>query len=156
MIIGKIQPPVQRRHAFMKQVLEQRELQQIDVKMDDVEFVSAAAYPFQHHKHTGRMIADASQAQALRTKGNQFRGCSGVAARKKRDVVTFSHEFFGKPGNYSFSTSIKTWRNGFGQRCYLRNPHHCLPLEKAPVRQTLHDAFGSPAASIFLQEILAG
>jgi len=66
------------------------------------------------------------ETQSLGTDGNQ--ACIGkrVAARKKRDFVALAYQFFGKPGDDPFRSSIQSGWYAFVQWRHLGNPHSNL------------------------------
>jgi hypothetical protein len=53
---------VQGRDAFGKKVFEERELQQVDMEMDDVEFIGPPKNLLQHHQRTSRVVPNAREA----------------------------------------------------------------------------------------------
>jgi hypothetical protein len=64
--IRKVEPTMQRGHALMGEVLEERVLQEIDMEMNDVEPDGLPADVVEHHKVAGDVIADAREPQPLR------------------------------------------------------------------------------------------
>ena len=80
--VRQIEPAVQRCHALMGEVLEQRILQQIDMEMDHVELIGPPADVVEHHEVAGDVIADAGEPQALRDAGNKLG--RGLASRRWR------------------------------------------------------------------------
>jgi len=104
-----------------------REVQIVDVKMDDVELVLALEDLFNLVDMAGdRIPAIRIKAQSLIACRNEECVGEGIGAGEQRDVVALTHEFLGQPGDNSFRTSVKTGRNTLVKRRYLCNPHSHL------------------------------
>ena len=78
--VGQVEPPVERRQAFVREMLEQREMHEIDVKMDEVVGVGIGQHPVDHRHRIGQVIVDSVEPQATRGAGNQLGRGFAVAA----------------------------------------------------------------------------
>lgn len=95
----------QERHRLAR---EQRERVIVDVKMQHIEFVSAAADFFQQ-QHVGRhRVADGRvEAQRLRPEGFELRRRLRITAREQRDVVTGLNQRLGQIGHHALRTAVE-------------------------------------------------
>ena len=98
----------------MRQVLEQDVLQQVDMKVDDVELVRPRPHLVQHDEVTGDMVPDPCKAQRLGNTGDEFCGCLGIAARKQGHIMTLTHELLSQPGHHPLGPSIEFRWDGLG------------------------------------------
>jgi hypothetical protein len=64
--IRKIKPPMERGNAFMGKPSKQGKLEQINVKVNDVEFLLHPKHAVQHHQRRRRRVVDPCQSQAER------------------------------------------------------------------------------------------
>src|SRR5919202_2102825 len=88
---------MQGRQRFVPAVGEQREVQIVGVKMDEVELAYAAPYPVQHGEMIGkRILALRIEAQSLLARRVEHRRGLGIAARKQRHVMPQAEQLLGK------------------------------------------------------------
>ena len=82
MVVHQVEPAVQGREALVRQALKHRELQQVDVEVDEVELLCPTPHLVEHHESMSGMVADSGEPQAMRRARHEL-GCRfGVAARK--------------------------------------------------------------------------
>ena len=112
--VGEIEPAVQRCHALMRQILEQRVLQEIDMEMNYVELIGPPADGVEHDKVAGDVIADAGEPQALRNTGNKLGRGLRIATGEERDVVPLRNEFLGEIGHHPLGAAVELGGNRFG------------------------------------------
>jgi len=128
LVFGQVEPTVQRGGIWRALSRKQRERIIIEMKVEKIEVVGAAAHVFKH-RHVQRVrIADrAVEPQRARPECFKFCGSAGVAACKQRDLVTERHQFFCQPVNDAFGASVKLRRNRLGERRNLSNVHQWAP-----------------------------
>jgi hypothetical protein len=73
MIIRQVEPSMQRGDASVLKALEQRVLEQIDMEMEDVEFVRALPHLVQHDQEMGRLVLDAGESEGRRDARHELR-----------------------------------------------------------------------------------
>lgn len=99
-------------------------MQHIDMEVQDVELLRAAADVLEHddvvRKEVGHVRIEPEGDFAA---GHQLGGGERVAARKERDVMAEPDEFFGKAMNNPLRSAVKLWRNTFCERGDLGNSH---------------------------------
>src|SRR5437868_937167 len=91
-------------------MLENGKLKNIDMEVDDVEFISATSYLIKHRKRACGMISNARHAQPLWNGADQVGTRLGIAAGKDCYLVALANQLLSKPGDDSFRSSIKLWR----------------------------------------------
>src|SRR6185437_10142793 len=96
--IPQILPAVKRGQGPSSQRAEKREMEQIDMKMKDVEFIGALAHLRIETKRPS-------------TTGGQLRAGDGISACKQRHIVAKPDKFFGQVGNDPLGAAIETRRN---------------------------------------------
>ena len=104
--VGKVEPPVQGRHALVGEVLKQRILQEIDVEMDHVELIGPAADGVEHHEVARDVIADAGEPQPLRNARHERGRGLRIPARKQRDLVALGDQLLGEPRHHPFRPTV--------------------------------------------------
>ena len=122
--VGKVEAAVQGRQRAVGETGHEREMQQINMEMDDVEIVGLAAHVVQHHQMVGQGVLDGGiESQGHVRAADQFRRGPRVAAGKQGDVVALMNKFFGEVGNHPLGAAVEVGRHAFHQRGNLRNPH---------------------------------
>src|SRR5215470_16031595 len=119
------------------------EVQVVNMKMDNVEFVPVLKYLFNLMNMMGDGIpAVGIKAQSLRAEWNQVGVGQGIGTGEQCDVVALTHEFLGHPGHNPFRASVEAGRNTLVKRRHLCNPHSHLgaTIERG---ETLNRAFES-------------
>ena len=112
---------------------EQREMELVDMEVQDVEVVGALAHAVQHQHVIGDRIADAGvEPQRRGHAGHQIGRRDRIAAREQRHVMAERHQFFGQVGNDPLGAAIKPWGNALHQRRDLRDFHNCLSSGPSP------------------------
>ncbi len=105
----------------------------IDVKMQDVEIVSATRDPVQHQHIIGNDVADARfEAKGAGHTGHEFSRRDRVAARKQRHLMPESDQFFGEIVNNSLCPAIGSRGDAFDKRRDLGDTHITGPLGLVP------------------------
>ena len=105
MQIVKILPPVQRRYRSARDRPEQREVQAIDVEMQDVELFGALAHPVEHQHVVRHRIAHVGvKPQRAARATDELRRCDRIAAREQSDVMPLPDQFFSELENDALGT----------------------------------------------------
>jgi hypothetical protein len=115
--IGQIEPPVQSGHTREPIPTRQREMQIVDVEVDDIELAATMKYLFQQ-ADVMRELIDTGLVEAQRTRDDrdQSRRRHRIAARKERHVVTLRHELFGEIRDDPLGPAVERGRNALVQR----------------------------------------
>ncbi len=93
--VRKVLAPVQGGHCRLPESAQQRKLQEVDVEMEDVEFLRLLAHLIEHGdvpRHVVRHLR--RQPQGGWGAGHQARGGARIAAREQGHVMALTHEFF--------------------------------------------------------------
>jgi hypothetical protein len=94
--ILQIQTAMQCRQRAVGEISDQREMQQIDVEMQDIKLMRAAANFLQHHHLMRQLVLDRRVKPQRDVRAGYEPGVGdGVAAGKKRDFVALCNKFFG-------------------------------------------------------------
>jgi len=121
----QVETAVQRGHERHGLACEQRKRVIVDVKMQHIEFVRAAAHFLEqqhvrrHHVANGRV-----EAQCLRPERFELGRGLRIAARKEGDVVALLDQCFGQIGHHTFRTTVQLGRNRLVQRSDLCDSHN--------------------------------
>jgi hypothetical protein len=106
---------------------EKRKVEEIDVKMKNVELLGALAHLINHQHEVRNDVAHGRiEAQRTRTTGSQLSAGDRVRACKERDIVAKPDEFFSQVGNDPLSAAIETRRNALDERSHLGDLHDDL------------------------------
>src|ERR1700729_2653165 len=106
---------------------EKWEVEEIDVKMKNVELLRALAHLINHQREVRNDIAHGRiEAQRARTTGSQLSAGDRVRACKECHIVAKPDEFFGQVGNDPLSAAIETRRNALNERSDLCDFHNDL------------------------------
>ena len=125
--IGQVLAAMQGGDGAARDRPEQRELELIDMEVQDVEVVGALAHAIEHQHVIGDRIEDAGvEPQRLGHAGHEIGGRDRIAAGKQRDVMAERDELFGQVGDDPLGAAIKPWRHALDQRRDLRDFHWCL------------------------------
>ena len=90
--IRQIKAPVKRCYRLPCELVDQWKLQEVDVKMQDVEFSSAPAHPVQHNHVIGNCVLDCRvQPQCRFSASDKFCASLRVTAGEKRDLMPLLH-----------------------------------------------------------------
>ena len=114
--VGQVEPPVKGRQALVGEMLEQRQLNEVDVKVDEIILVGIGADLVDHRHGIGNMTVDPVESQSTRRAGYQFGRRFAVAAGIERHIMAEIDQRFGEPPDDSFGPTVELGRNGFGQR----------------------------------------
>ena len=102
-------------------------MEEIDVKMKNVELLRALAHLINHQHEVRNDVAHGRiEAQRARTTGSQLGAGDKVRACKERHIVAKPDEFFGQVGNDPLSAAIETRRNALNERSDLCDFHDDL------------------------------
>jgi hypothetical protein len=107
----------------MREIVKQGVRQQINVKMEDIEFVGPAPDLPQHREGASDMIANTGEPQALRRAGDQLRAGLRVRAGEQRDLMSLTDKLFGEPGHHTLGAAVKLRGHRLGERRYESDPH---------------------------------
>ena len=106
--IGQVLTPVQRGDGAACDRPKQREMELIDMEVQDVEVVGALAHAIEHQHVIGNRIADAGvEPQRLGHAGHQIGRGDQIAARKQRHVMAERNQFFGQVGDDPLGAAVK-------------------------------------------------
>jgi len=111
---GHVETTVHGRDVCDRQTSHDRQMKLGDMKVNDIEFVSALR-DFLEHEDVGReLIANgAVETQRVRPYGNQPRQRLGIAAGEERHIVAESDELVRQKCNNSFGAAVQSWGNAF-------------------------------------------
>jgi hypothetical protein len=114
---GKVLPPMQCRYRHVVQHRNKRELQLVDVEMQNVEFKRMLHDLVEHH-HVIRDRIVPLGIQPKRSVGARNEVCARdrVAACEQGHIMTLSHEFFREVRDDPFSSAIESWGHALDQR----------------------------------------
>jgi hypothetical protein len=115
---------VQSRQGAVRKCAHEREVQQIDVKMQHVEFVGMAAHFIQHHDVIRQRVLHVRiESQCARSAGHQCRRSPRIRTCKQRHLVALSHEFLGQVRDDAFGAAIELRGHALIERRNLCDPH---------------------------------
>src|SRR5438552_2293344 len=107
--IGEVLATMQSGQRPVRDTLEKREMQQVDVKMQYVEFVRAQTHLVQHRK----MCCDVGlelrgvKTNRLLAHHDEARLGAGVTAREQRDVLAERNQGIRKVRDHSLGAAVK-------------------------------------------------
>ncbi len=131
--IGVIEPSMRRRHHLGRNVLEQREMNEMaEMNMDDVELGGAAAHLLQHRQMGRRRRDQAGRvaAQGAFAHRHQPRAGLRIGAGEQGDLMAPAHQLLGQEGDDPFRTAISRRRHRFEQGRNLSNSHSkAIPIK---------------------------
>ncbi len=105
---------------------KQREMELIDMEMQDVEIAGLLAHAVEHQHVVGDRIADAGvEPQRLGHAGDEVGGGDRIAAREQCDLMAEVHQLFSQVGDDPLGAAIKPWRDAFHQGRNLRDLQFC-------------------------------
>src|ERR1700683_345910 len=125
-----ILPAVQCGQGPCRQRAEKRKMEQIDVKMENVELIRTLPDLINHQHEVRNDVAHCRiKAERTGTTGSQFSASDGIPARKERHIVPKPDKFFGQVGNNPLSAAIETRRNALNKGSDLCDFHDdlCFP-----------------------------
>ena len=136
--IGQVLAAVQRGDSAACDRPEQREMELIDMEMQDVEVVGALADAIEHQHVIGDRIADAGvEPECLGHAGHEIGRRDRIAAREQRHVMAEANQFLGQVGDDPLGAAVKSWGDAFHQGRNLRDFQFC-PFQKAHRSGTTH------------------
>ena len=126
--IGQIQPSMLGSQRKRGKIAEQREMQVVDMEVQDVEFGRPPAHPIEHDHVIGQRIPNRGlESERLLRARRQFRRSQRVAAREQGDLVSLADQLLGKIGGDPLRAAVQAGWHAFDQRRDLRNSHSgCL------------------------------
>ena len=114
--IRQVLTAVQRRDRAACDWPKQREMELIDMEMQDVEILGPPAHAIKHQHVIGNWIAHAGVEPQRRGYAGHEIGCRDrIAARKQRHVMAEADQFFGQVGDDPLGAAVKSWGNAFHQ-----------------------------------------
>ena len=124
LMLGQIEPAVQRGHERRRLAREQRERIIVEMKMQDVEIARALIDALQHHHVQPIGIAHrAVEPQRPRPRRFELGRGLRIARGKQRDLVAERDQFLGQPRHDPFGSTIELGRYRLRQRGDLRDMH---------------------------------
>ena len=145
--IGNVQPSVQRRQRVRRDVLEKWKMQDVGVKVNDVELVPALAHVLKHREVRGRLRLDRIGIEAQRRiaprdePGVRRR----VRAREQRDVVPELDQRVREIRDDALRAAVALRGHRFRERRDLCNPQRTLADLLILSRRRCHAAKDAPA-----------
>jgi hypothetical protein len=98
---------VQRRQRHMGRPGEYGEMDEVGVKVQDVEAMRQALDLLEHGHMIGNVVPNCRvEAKRLLAAWYEGGGCVGVAACEQRDIVTLADQFVGEVGDHPFRAAI--------------------------------------------------
>jgi hypothetical protein len=122
--IRQVQTTVKRRYRAANKVLDDREVQNIDVEVENIELVSVPTHLIEHHDVVRDMIAN-PRVQTLCGLGarNQLGAGLRVAACEQRHLMPLGNQLLGQVRYDTLRSTIEARRAAFGKWSNLRNFH---------------------------------
>src|SRR5215831_17887208 len=104
-------------------------MQEVCMKVDDVECSGALRHPIEHYQMMRKgILASEIEPQCAIAWRPQRRLGPRVTARKQGDFMPLAYEFFGQIRDYPLGAAVKPRRTTFVQRGNLRNSHSTIFL----------------------------
>src|ERR1700680_1315997 len=129
--IPQILPAVKRGHSPSCQRAEKREMDQIDVKMENVEFLRVLPYLIDHQHEVWNAVAHGRiKAERTSTTGNQLGAGDRIPTCKERRPVAEPNKFFGQIGSDPLGAAVETRRNALNERSDLCNFHNDITFHR--------------------------
>ena len=124
--VRDVEPAVQGRDRARREVAEERQVQEVDMEVNDVELVGPLADPVEHRQMGGEVRFEIRvQPKRALAAGHPGRPGARLGAREQGDVVTELDQRVGQIGNDPFRPAIEPGRDGFVEGSDLRDPHPC-------------------------------
>jgi hypothetical protein len=115
---------VQRGERAVGERMEQREMKEVDMEMQNVEFLDSLAHLVEHEHVVGDGVLDGRiEPQRGHGAAGELGGGDGIAAGEQRHVVPELHQFFGQIGDDPLGAAIQARRHALHQGGDLRNTH---------------------------------
>src|SRR5882762_1141907 len=92
--IGQVEPAVQGGNVCKRSATRQREMEIVDMEMNDVELIESLKDLLQQDDMMGKGVHCLAQSQRPWGDWNQVRGCLGIATGEKCDLFSLPHELF--------------------------------------------------------------
>jgi hypothetical protein len=108
---------VQRGDGALGDVLEHREMDQVDVEVQHVEALRTATHLMQHRQMRREIGFQRRRIKPNRLVAHGYQGCTGfrLGAREQRDVVAKIRKRIREMGDDAFGATVQLWRNGLIQ-----------------------------------------
>ena len=104
-------------------------MEQIDVEMENVEFLRVLTYLIDHqHKVRNAVVHGWIEPKRAAATWIQLGAGDGIPTCKQRHIMTKPNKLFRQIGNDPFSAAIETRRNALNERSHLRDFHNVLCL----------------------------
>jgi hypothetical protein len=115
---------VQRRQRLVPAIREEREVQVVGVKVQDVELIGTAPHAIEHDQMMDeRVLAVAVEPQRAAVTRFQNGRCLGITAREQSNVVPEPDQFFREIRYHALGPAVEPWRAAFVKRSDLRDLH---------------------------------
>ncbi len=137
---------MKRGEGLARELLDRREMQKIDMKMQDVEFASAPQHPVQHqHMVRDRVPHRRVQPESAWDARHKLRPRLRIARCEERHLMALRHQLLGQIGYDPFGAAIKARRAAFRQRRDLGNSHPAsFSMEPREVHAVANAHRGAP------------
>ena len=133
MVLGQVQTAMQRGHGAIDEVADERKMQDVDVKMQNVELVRDRAHLIEHHDMVGDRILDARiQTQGGLAERLEPGRRAGVAAGEQSHVVALPDQLLRQVGDDPFRAPIEPRRAALEERSDLGNLHRRILPGRRP------------------------
>ena len=141
---------MQRGHGSRRKIFEERKMDQVDVKMQNIECMPAQMKLMQHGQVSGQVRFQRARIEpdGLIAYRDQPRPCVCLRAREQRDLVPELDESVGQVRDDAFSAAIQARRHRLIQGRDLSDLHKMPSINPVVSRLT---RIGSFAAKHFLQ-----
>ena len=111
--VAQIEASMQRRRLSHSAAAGQGKMQIIDVKVDNIELVSALKHLLKHCDVVRKSVDRFIQTQRARAGGNQLRFRPRIATCKKGHIFTDANEFISQIGDDPFCSAVTVRRHAF-------------------------------------------
>ena len=126
--VGQILAAVQCGHGAGRELVKNREMELVDVKVQHVELRRHLPHLVEHQHVVWNGIAHRwIEPKRLCAARHELCGGDGLPAGEQRDIMALRHQSLGEIADDSFRASVEARRHAFDQGGNLRNSHWLGP-----------------------------
>jgi hypothetical protein len=121
----EVEPAVKRRHGARRALLEEREVDEVDMEMQDVELVLPSAHVVQLREMGREVGLERRRVEPDRLVTHRHERGLGprLGGREQRHLVAELRQGIRQMRHDPFRAAVEAWRHRLVQRCDLRDPH---------------------------------
>src|SRR5260221_3344381 len=118
-------------HGRDRQTRADREVQIVDVKVDDIEFLGVAEHELQHANMMGQLIhAVLAQTEEMLGRGDQPGASNGITTGEQGYVMSLTNQLFRQVRDNPLGSTVILGRDTFIERRNLRDLHGIDPCKQ--------------------------